>query len=702
MRNRDSRILMAAALVLAAAYGHAGFRQWDAGDYVQDGIIAHYDAIRNVGADQPHSNSPGAWLDLSPTGGFATNRATVYAGTVSWTDDACILDGKAIMAMAQKLELGSNFTIQVASDLDLTVDTRTRPTVLGSDTAFYFLTDRSSVANSMSLSLRTKDYTGITDGNAPYIQWADGRYINAAFGDRRVYLTAGKTWPTGKQWVNPDAYIPSRTYTIGGIYKGGSSGGKNYCSIGRFYALRIYSRKLTNEELSWNRAIDEIRYHGASAPPYTNVLVAVSKAGLCGAEAPGGYAVDGSHVFTASSVTNNGCVYTPVGYTLEEWDGTRGKWGTRVAYSGSSYEYTTSSSPESVRLTWTWELTSGIERLDVDDYVQTDLIAHYDAIRNVGAYEPHDNHPAAWRDLSPLNGSATNRPSKYGGTLSWIDNACVFNSRAMMRMAQPLELGSNFTIQITSDLDLALDARTQPTVFAADTDLRLYTDRSWDAVTTSKKLQFRTYNFSGITDGNSPSIDWEDGRYVNAAFGDGRVYLTSGTTWPTGKVWGRADAYVPSRTYTFGGRYQGGASSGETNLCSVGRFYALRIYSRKLTNEELVWNRGVDEIRYRAAEATIPGSVWGASNRVNCEGNETGAYKLVGEYTFTAETHVIDGVKYVPVGYCVETWDSATSSWTGATFGAGGSCTLQGTANAPAQRLTWRFLSCRGTVLTVK
>ena len=30
---------------------------WDVGDYVQDGLVMHYDGIRNVGADQPHDPS---------------------------------------------------------------------------------------------------------------------------------------------------------------------------------------------------------------------------------------------------------------------------------------------------------------------------------------------------------------------------------------------------------------------------------------------------------------------------------------------------------------------------------------------------------------------------------------------------------------------------------------------------------------------
>ena len=32
-------------------WDNPGFRAYDVGDYVQDGLVLHYDGIRNVGAD---------------------------------------------------------------------------------------------------------------------------------------------------------------------------------------------------------------------------------------------------------------------------------------------------------------------------------------------------------------------------------------------------------------------------------------------------------------------------------------------------------------------------------------------------------------------------------------------------------------------------------------------------------------------------
>ena len=47
--------LTAAALALAS---DAKLKtSWDVGDYVQDGLIAHYDGIRNAGAALPHDST---------------------------------------------------------------------------------------------------------------------------------------------------------------------------------------------------------------------------------------------------------------------------------------------------------------------------------------------------------------------------------------------------------------------------------------------------------------------------------------------------------------------------------------------------------------------------------------------------------------------------------------------------------------------
>ena len=69
-------------------------------------------------------------------------------------------------------------------------------------------------------------------------------------------------------------------------------------------SFRIYNRVLTAEEVAANAAVDAARFEGVM--PVTNAVVATSAAGAFGNEAPGVYAVDGSHTFTAQPSAKDG------------------------------------------------------------------------------------------------------------------------------------------------------------------------------------------------------------------------------------------------------------------------------------------------------------------------------------------------------------------------------------------------------------
>ena len=107
--------------LLAALGANATLKTWDVDDYVQDGLIVHYDAIRNVGANLPHDSAATSWVDISPSGagGAATEKLAVSGqerGT--WTDNAYSTSGWTYMQMANAITLGLEFTVQVACDLD--------------------------------------------------------------------------------------------------------------------------------------------------------------------------------------------------------------------------------------------------------------------------------------------------------------------------------------------------------------------------------------------------------------------------------------------------------------------------------------------------------------------------------------------------------------------------------------------------------
>lgn len=681
---------------------------WDVGDYVQEGLVMHYDGIRNVGAGQPHDPEAKQWIDLSPSGGYATNRACVWGGRGRWADNAYVATGVACMQTANKVPFGNELTIQVACDIDVTSDERTHPTLFGNDN-FLIRMDRSYAAQQAGTNLfwvTDKSLSGWTDTDRLDFAWPKGQYVNAALDSAYAYFMPGTDWSVcSKRWGQRRPRnaidIPAMSVCIGGIPKGGASGERNYCVKGNVYAVRMYSRKLSNEELSLNRAIDEIRFHGSTATPWTNVVVAAGAVkGLSGAEPAGSYIVDGVHVFTASAAKVGGITYEPVGYRIEIWNAEARAWSEPITFEGDSYEYTVSDVSPLVRLTWRWRVIEGIERYDVHHYVQDALIMHYDGIRNAGAEKEHDSSAAQWIDLSPNAGSAENQACEYGGNGRWSDKSYVFTGVSCMRTKNTVALGGEFTVQIACDLDVTSDDRKWPTIFCGDpsgSPFSLWMDRSWEGQQVLTNVFWTTDKYSGNKNGDRPQTEWKEGKYLNAAFDAEYMYITPGIDWSEcPKTWGMrqprpSPVDLPALVYTIGGRHVGGNLGGR-NYCTIGEFYAVRAYSRKLTSEELAYNRDIDEVRFHGAEPTWSNSVYVVSASTEASGAETGAYRLIGEYTFTAPEKVVSGDRKLYVsGSVVETWNATEKKWENPVYLAGSSRKLTVAEANAARRLTWKW-----------
>ena len=75
--NRFAKVGTSATLplVMLALSANAGIKYWDnpafrafdVGDYAP-GAVWHFDGIRNVGADQPHSTTTTTWKNIGTTG----------------------------------------------------------------------------------------------------------------------------------------------------------------------------------------------------------------------------------------------------------------------------------------------------------------------------------------------------------------------------------------------------------------------------------------------------------------------------------------------------------------------------------------------------------------------------------------------------------------------------------------------------------
>jgi hypothetical protein len=59
------RIAVALSFTMLALVSEAKLKTvWDVDDYVQDGLVANYDGIKNAGKDNPHESTREEWVDL--------------------------------------------------------------------------------------------------------------------------------------------------------------------------------------------------------------------------------------------------------------------------------------------------------------------------------------------------------------------------------------------------------------------------------------------------------------------------------------------------------------------------------------------------------------------------------------------------------------------------------------------------------------
>ena len=127
--------------------------------------------------------------------------------------------------------------------------------------------------------------------------------------------------------------------TLGG---GGSSASQFW--TGTINYFRYYDRVLSDAELAQNRKVDQARFFGSFE---TNVVVAVEDgSGITATEATNtAYFVEGSYTFSATGGAG-------LGYRLFTPDG-NGDWQVQQSFTeGSTFPYTTGSSPALVKLEW--------------------------------------------------------------------------------------------------------------------------------------------------------------------------------------------------------------------------------------------------------------------------------------------------------------------------------------------------------------
>ena len=715
-------------------WDNPAYRAFDVGDYVQDGLVLNYDGIRNAGADAEHDSTATTWANLG-SGGSAYDMKQYSlvgsnwqkgAATGSWTDHGFVFGKTSVFAQSEPIVIPMKRTMQVLVDAKSSEQGGIGDVVgcyNGSKWDQFSICMRSDGTVANTFYIPVFSHTATTTSQRPYIKTSDARYDygTAIINENDAVWFAGTTAP----------WAAAATGGATGHYKNGNFAAYEYedqgLSLGGRYPntiqtfkgtvkfFRFYHRCLSDEEVGWNRVVDEARYFGRKAAlPVTNVVVASNIPVACGAEPAGCYALDGTYTFSApASQIVKGRTYTLNGYTIEVWDESASAWGEAEEYSGNSYE---ASASKLVRLTWRWTPGDGLVNYDVDDYVQDGLILNYDGIRNAGADAEHDNAATTWKNLGSLGSTYDMVRHSYvdsslvansAATGAWTENGFAFDRSSLfhLKAGQAFTVGTEYTLQALVDTYADRHSANSsqigylmcPSVEDNSNEYQRFTigvrnsSATYGGVELASSIYHCAADNAGLERAAIPGNHFD---YVTVMLNWNEAIVFSGTE----AIWSgiNATGYMTSssakpyaRTYTKG--FSLGGQLPYNKQLLNGHFNCYRHYDRVLNNDELAWNRLVDNARFFPVTNVVV-----ATTRAGVFGNEKdGAYQVSGSYTFTAPESVTVGkTTYAPAGYAIQAWDGENGVWGAATEHEGSSYAY--TAEAGKVRLLWRWKGVRG------
>jgi hypothetical protein len=335
-------------------------------DYVQDGLVLHFDGIRNAGATVAHNSTQRTWKNLVE----GQPDATFSSENGYWTDDGkgFYFEGVNKVCYAEitrEISIGPNATVQLAVDVDPSNQNNGK----SADSTYPCYFHAGTVSDTGIFQYLVRHYTkylqfkhlGWSDNSTSMKQstddW-DGRYATAIVADKKVYFTT-----TGADLETAGSVNRGSQKSLSAKYCwGGSPSSGMRAVLGSYYSVRVYNRVLSNAELAQNRRVDEMRFRGIGDIEVVNG--AVGETGETGESSlPDGiYNIDtGTWTITAPEIKSGGHTYMPKLF-VEQYNATSGKWEVTKAKPQWTETYVvdkTALGNSRIRLTWTWEMRKG-------------------------------------------------------------------------------------------------------------------------------------------------------------------------------------------------------------------------------------------------------------------------------------------------------------------------------------------------------
>lgn len=329
-------------------------------DYVQDGLIAHWDGIDNV-ARGTHDGTTTVWTDL------IDGKNWTLGSNATVGEKALTFSGSSITATTCTSLPHDDSLAIFGSDGAKTVEIVLKPssissqaplqTPIGCGVAMYFTSNP------------TYYFSFSHMGNDDCMAWSSA--------DKDVFATISASYRNlAVEAIYRDGVNATRSSTLGytssvnnmanNVSSVATLGSQLNRSVfnGDIYALRVYNRQLTAEEIAQNAAVDQARFVSGDAAFSDKLLVTSSKPDAWGAEvAPGyGVATAESKECTAPStyVASDGTAYVCTGWKLYPYDAGTKSWGTPTSGTGTSCAYTHTAGAYA-KLEWQWETAEALQ-----------------------------------------------------------------------------------------------------------------------------------------------------------------------------------------------------------------------------------------------------------------------------------------------------------------------------------------------------
>ena len=217
-------------------------------EYVNDGLIFQLDGITNTLSG--HSNETTTWYDLSGNG----KHCTIYNCTIN-SDNIGFNGSNSRVILPTNVfdNLGNVSTFEIVAKVD-----KSRGIILGDKNTYdrgFFVYDNVFYPHTFCSGRSANGYTSV--------------YPNFSFGNKNLYtiiynlpnVNAIYTNNMAAQKSNKTEYWAHDTYNVLGTrYYGGFTENGGAAFQGSIYAIRVYNRALTADEMKQNYLVDKERF----------------------------------------------------------------------------------------------------------------------------------------------------------------------------------------------------------------------------------------------------------------------------------------------------------------------------------------------------------------------------------------------------------------------------------------------------------